>query len=620
MSDSEEREDDPAPADDAAELADVLKKHSGADPEKVQRAKRAFEAALEGDESAMSEIAREMAPPAAKGPWPGPPMPVASRQSGTLVPAQKASSGVWIAVAAGALAVFAGGGFFAFKLLGKQPISATPCGKGALHLIGDLKSPVTVTVYATKGVPKIEQFVEQVGVMMRDLEVSAKGKLVYEVVTVVTDEQRAQAKEAGLQEVTFGEAGKDGASAMISRGFCGIALKYGTEHEVIPVLDADQAPGLPFWIVEKIRELRGRADNVVQRFGVISGKGEIKLSEPNLIASQAARGAGPNMKGILAQALPFYAIDEVDLRGGEQEIDASLSGVLLTQPGTDYTDGELRRIDQFLMRGGKSVVVFASAVNAKPADAKMMGELNLHGLDRLLSGYGVEMAKDVLFDWDSSLAIPTALPSGERTAIRVPGVILAERDEKAAEKDQRLDNTFVPFFRMDQVAFPFASSLVAHPEKQPEARFVTAARTTPKTTSETTSPISLYPTMKADPHGEQRQRVIALGVEGKLRSAFAGTAQGNATAPESSRLLVISSAQFLANPMARAGNPVLAPELAMLGVPAGDEDLQMMAQPYAQKYLTATILAFKNTLDWASADDATVSCSALLIGPKDKDK
>jgi hypothetical protein len=548
------------------------------------------------------------------------PAPAEDREPRAAAPGKQASSGLWIAVAAGALAVFAGGGLAAYKHFEKVPISATPCGKGALRLLGDLKNPVTITLYATKGAPRIEHFVAQVGVMMRDLEAASKGKLVYEVVAVTTDEQRSQAKEAGLQEVTFGAAGADGAAGIMTRGFCGFALKYGSEHEAIPVVEPDQASGLPFWIVEKIRELRGRGDSVVQRFGVISGKGEIKLGEVNLIASQPGRAAGPSMKAILAQALPFYAIDEVDLRGGEQEIDASLAGVLVTQPGADYTDKELRRIDQFLMRGGKSVVVLASAVNSKPGDARMMGELNLHGLDRLLTGYGVEMANDVLFDWDSSVAIPTASPSGERAVVRAAGVLIAEHDDKVPERDQRLDSTFIPFFHLEQVAFPFASSLVAHPEKQPDARFVTAARTTPKTTSETKSPISLYPTMKGEPHGEQRQRVVALAVEGKLRSAFGGAAQGNAAAPESSRFLVISSAQFLANPLARAGNPLPSPTDTPLGMPAGDEDLQMMAQPYAQKYLTGTILAFKNTLDWASADDATVSCSALLIGPKESEK
>ncbi len=42
----------------------------------------------------------------------------------------------------------------------------------------------------------------------------------------------------------------------------------------------------------------------------------------------------------------------------------------------------------------------------------------------------------------------------------------------------------------------------------------------------------------------------------------------------------------------------------------------MMSQPCARQYLTSTLLAFKNALDWASADDATTACSALLAPTK----
>jgi hypothetical protein len=585
------------------------------EPEAVLRAKRAYEAALAGDQAAMTAIAREMASPPAATPWPGPPMPARPAASG-----KQASSGVWIAIAAGALSVLAGGGLAAYKHFARVPITDTPCGKGAIKLIGSLTQPLTVTFYVTKGSPAVDRLIEQVNAMMRDLAASSNGKLVYEPVLVTTDEQRSQAKEAGLQETAFGSAGKDGESAVISRGFCGFALKYGSERESIPMLSPDQTQGLPFWIVQKIREIRGRADNVSQRFGVVSGKGEIKLTEPSLVAAQQGRGGGPTMKGIMEQAMPYYRFDDLDLRGGAQEIDASLAGVLVTQPGVDYTDEELRRIDQFLMRGGKSVVVFASAVNIPPADARMKAELSLHGLDRLLAGYGVEMKKDVLLDWGGAVTIPVSASGGAPVKVMAPGILLVEHDDKATDGDQRLDNTFVPFFRLDEVAFPFASSLLAHPEKQPGARFVTVARSTAKTTSETGSPLSLSPIVDAAPRGDQQQRIVALAVSGKLRSAFAAAAGGVDAAPESSRLLVISSAQFLVNPMARAGNPLPSATDVMLGAAAGDEDLQMLSQPYAQRYLTATILAFKNTLDWASADDATVSCSALLLGSKEEQK
>jgi hypothetical protein len=54
--------------------------------------------------------------------------------------------------------------------------------------------------------------------------------------------------------------------------------------------------------------------------------------------------------------------------------------------------------------------------------------------------------------------------------------------------------------------------------------------------------------------------------------------------------------------------------MAMMGGLGGDEDLQMLSQPYAQKYLTNTILAFKNTLDWMAGDSTLLAASAKLLG------
>jgi hypothetical protein len=80
-------------------------------------------------------------------------------------------------------------------------------------------------------------------------------------------------------------------------------------------------------------------------------------------------------------------------------------------------------------------------------------------------------------------------------------------------------------------------------------------------------------------------------------------------------VLVVSASQFLANPFARAGNaPPMPPQMQMMGGLGGDEELQMLSQPYAQKYLTATILALKNTLDWMSGDSDLIAASAKLLG------
>ncbi|WP_437657822.1 hypothetical protein [Sorangium sp. So ce1182] len=48
------------------------------------------------------------------------------------------------------------------------------------------------------------------------------------------------------------------------------------------------------------------------------------------------------------------------------------------------------------------------------------------------------------------------------------------------------------------------------------------------------------------------------------------------------------------------------------GSPAGDEDLQMLAGPYALKFLTSTLVAFMSTVDWMMREDELLTCSSSL--------
>lgn len=493
--------------------------------------------------------------------------------------------------------------------------------KGSGRLVREgLKQDLQIDIYVTRGLPKHEAFIQDLTDLMSEYERASNGKVHYSIIEPKTDEQRAAAKEAGLQEAAFGEGSETGQDqATITRGFMGIAFKYGSEKEAIPMLSPDTSQGLEFWITNKIREIRDRADDVSQKFGVITGKDEIKLTESNLIASQGGR-PGPTMKGILEQALPFYKLEDVDLQNGDAEINKELAGIIITQPGKDFTEKELRRIDQFLMLGNKAVAIFAGAVNLKASDASMKAELNTRGLEKLLDGYGIEMKKEAILDWGRSISIPVQTQSGQMMWFRAPGIVQSQYDGRLDEKDQLLDSSFAGFFRLDELAFPFPSTLVAHPEKQPEASMKVVARSTPRSTVESGETIDMKISDKWQPKGEYGQRAMAIVVEGKIKSAFAG--KGDALgieAPEASkdksRLLVVSASQFLANPFARAGNaPPMPPQMAMMGAMGGDENLQMLSQPYAQKYLTSAILALKNTLDWMGGDSDLIAASAKLLG------
>jgi ABC-type uncharacterized transport system involved in gliding motility auxiliary subunit len=550
----------------------------------------------------------------------------------------RAETGIYLLVVAAILVVANIISYRAYKRYDITKNERYSLSKGSARLVAEgLTKDLDITVYVTRGLPKHEAFINDLTDLMNEYERASNGKMHYTIVEPKTDEERQKAKDDGMQEAAFGEGSKkETGKALISKGFMGISFKYGSEKDQIPIMSPDQGTGLEFWITNKIREIRDRADNKSQKIGILTGKDEIKLTEANLIAA-GGRGGGPTMKGILEQALPFYKFEDVDLQNGDAEINKELVGLIVTQPGKDFTEKELRRIDQFLMLGNKSLAVFASAVNLKANDASMKAELNLHGLDKLLSGYGVEMKKDAVFDW-ARPAVVRVMTQGMPVMAGHPGTVLAQYDQRADAKDQFLDNGFPGFFRMDELVFPFPSTLVPHTDKQPKARMHVIARTTPKSTVATTDTVEMKPARgELKPSGEYGQRAIAVAIEpaccdggndcsdsdpckaGIIKSAFEGKSGDGIEAPAESkgksRILVVASSQFLANPYARAGNPPpMPPQLQMMGPMGGDEELMMISQPYAQQYLTETILAFKNTLDWMAGDSDLIAASAKLIG------
>ena len=487
--------------------------------------------------------------------------------------------------------------------------------QGSGRLLGTLKQPMEVDVYVTRGLAKLDAFVADLDDMLKEYERAGGGKFRYKLIEAKTDEQRDAAKEAGLKEAAFGEGSETGEDqASIKQGFMGIVFKYGSEKDVIPILSPERTDGLEFWVTNKIRELRDKADDISHRIGVLTGKDEMKLSEPNLIAGQGK--GGPSMQSIIQQALPFYKLEDVDLKDGETEIDEGLVGLIITQPGKDFTDKELRRIDQFVMRG-RSLVVVAGAANLKASDASMKATLSLHGLDKLLTGYGLEVSKDVAMDWGRLMRLPMMTQSGNMSWVFLPGISQVQYIPGLDGDQQMLDNSFAGFFRLDEIAFPYPSSVTLHADKQPGAKLSVIARTSPRTTIATGESVELKPAADLEPKPPFEQRAIAAVAEGKLKRAMEPSdgIEIPADSAQDARVLVIASGQFLANPFARAGKgPDLGPQFAMMGNIGGDEMLQAISQPYAQKYLTNTILAFKNTLDWMSGDSDLIAASAKILG------
>ncbi len=489
--------------------------------------------------------------------------------------------------------------------------------QGSARLVQSLNEPIMVDAYVTKGLAKLEVYVDDLTSLLKEYERQGGGKFNFTLIEAKTEELKEKAKEDGLQPLTFAaqaETGDD--QAAIAQGYLGLVLKYKSEKEVQALMPG-QSQGLEFQISNKIREIRNKADEIKHKVGLITGKEELKLSDTNLLPKQGRGGA--SIQAILNQHFPFYEFVDVELKEDE-EIDPELMGLVITAPGKDYTEKELRRIDQFLMRGNKALAVFASAVSIKPNDAEIKATLTTHGLDQLLAGYGLNMKKDLLLDFGAHLQTLVPTQAGIQ-AVRHPPIAHVAEDPRLEGDEQLLDTSFPTFFRLQEAAFPYPSAIEILRDKQPaDVTFTEIARTTPNTTELTDETIDLKLRLDGwQPKPPFEQHVIAAAAEGKLKSAFAGGDNGGIEVPErseaESRVLLVSSSQFLTNPFAYSGNgPELGQQFQMFGNVGGDPLLLAVAGPYAQRYLTNTLLAVKNTMDWITGDQDLLAISAKIIG------
>jgi ABC-type uncharacterized transport system involved in gliding motility auxiliary subunit len=468
----------------------------------------------------------------------------------------------------------------------------------------------------TRGLPKLDAFVRDLRDLLQEYKNSGGGKFDYSIIEPKDDDAKKKAKDAGLVEQPFGEASDNDDKAAVAQGFMGLIFKYGEQQDVIKFLPPDRTDGLEFWITNKIREIRDKGDDVHHKIGVLTGHDEIKPGDSNLVPSQMGKYS---MQTIITQNFPFYTFQDVDLKGGDSEVPDELDGLLVTQPGKDLTEKELRRIDQFVMKG-KSLAVIASAVNVKASDATMNATLGMHGLEKLLDGYGVAVEKDVVLDlWHHvRLMVPTA---GGMAQAELQQILDVQDDPRFSDKEQLIDTSFPGLFRVQEVAVPFASSLSLKADKQPGTKMSIVMRSSPASVHLTGDTADLRPFQKwaSKLKGMQQQQFgLAANVEGTLKSAFIEGDKQGVDAPEKSvkpsRVFVLASSQFLANPLARAGNgPDMGQYGQMMPQLGGDEQLEMLAGPYAQQYITGSILVFKNTLDWLSGDTDLLAASAKLM-------
>lgn len=308
-----------------------------------------------------------------------------------------------------------------------------------------------------------------------------------------------------------------------------------------------------------------------------------------------------------------YTVKQVDLTTGRVPGDVDVLVVIAPQ---GMSDEERFAIDQHLMRGGALVVAAGNYIlSPQQFGASLSIELVADGLKEMLDSYGVEVRDAMVMDPQNE-PFPQAIPRQqgniqilEIQELDFPFFVDIRQDGMSDESDIVSSLAAVTL----QWVSPLALDEEENAEREATVLLQSSDGSWLRTSTDVQPNPELYPEYGYAVEGEQEARPLAVAVRGSFESffkergsPFQATAAVTETteallgtiesSPESSRLIVIGSAEFV-----------------------DDAVLQISSRLSADRYLN-NLQFVQNAVDWAVEDQDLLTIrsrgtSARLLKP-----
>jgi len=249
---------------------------------------------------------------------------------------------------------------------------------------------MTVTLYLSDSLKRLQiGGVEKVEKIVRDAVSEANKKsqdcLDFNVVSPASADVDSIAMQYGIQKIGFKNSNGQDENAGL-----GIVVQYEDNFKLVPVTiqrsffgyGIDGLEDLSESLTQTVQTLLTKVTSI----GYITGHNELDHNDDTYC-------------GYLDRALAsMYKIEDIDLNSGD--IPATIGTIMINGPQYDYTEEELYKIDQFIMRGG-NVMFFIDGMNQDGTAQYTGGQPfvpNDINLDRLLTAYGIDRKKNIVFD------------------------------------------------------------------------------------------------------------------------------------------------------------------------------------------------------------------------------
>ncbi len=359
------------------------------------------------------------------------------------------------------------------------------------QILRELPETLTIKAYFTKNLPapynNISRYVED---QLDEMKAYARGKLRYELLDPADEEKlKQEAEKFRLEPIQVNEFKADKMEFKLA--YLGMVLIYQDKQEVIPAIQSLE--NLEYEIVSKIRRV---TSSKVPTIGFLEGHGEKALRQDMLSLDRELR--------------KLYSLKPVNLTG-RSDIPEDIDLLCIIGPNQDFPEKDRFIIDQYIMRGGKVLMM----VNRVSTDIQQMSaNRGPFRWDNWTEHYGFRINEDLVLDrLCPTLPFQTMTRWGRQITMVTypffPEVISFNR-ENAALKSLR------------QVRFYFPSSIDTTPAAGKEnIQLTTLMWSSDKSTTQSMT-FDINPlTQRGKIEWNQSRLPLAVLLQGKFKSYWA---------------------------------------------------------------------------------------------------
>lgn len=421
-------------------------------------------------------------------------------------------------------------------------------GDATKEALRQLTDPITIKAYFSKDVPPPfstnARYVED---LLEEYYAHADGYLSYEFVDPMEEEtEEDKEKKKDIKRDIFGRAVREKTSVEtelerlgippvqvqareedkleVKKAYMGLAITYGENHEVIPVIKDTST--LEYDLTSLIKKLtRAKTPKVA----VVTARSDFNPAE--------------KMSRVYSLLTQLYSVTSLDM-SSTTEIGDDVDALVILGNGT-YSEAAKQSIDAFV-QSGRSVAFLVDNVSTDLAT--LQAEPVSHGLSDLLEKYGVKVLDGLVLDTQCATMTVQQQRGFMRInqPVRYPFIPVAKS----------LDESHVLTRGLAEVAIPFAAPLEVTVPQGSEVRAQVLAKSSAESWVQT-YPYNLDPFQRwtQDMVTDQKPRDILVALTGPIPSAYGDPVTGGGA---DARVMVAGGSTFVMDQFMSPPNQALA--------------------------------------------------------------